>query len=29
MPNKTGRKELSSETIAVILNLHKLGYTAS
>jgi hypothetical protein len=29
MPNKTGRKELSSETIAVILALHKLGYTAS
>lgn len=29
MPNKTGRKELSSEKIAVILTLHKLGYTAS
>jgi Transposase len=29
MPNKTGRKELSSETIAVILCLHKLGYSAS
>src|SRR5947209_11589467 len=29
MPNKTARKELSSETIAVILTLHKLGYTAS
>jgi hypothetical protein len=28
MPNKTGRKELSSETIAIILTLHKLGYTA-
>jgi hypothetical protein len=29
MPNKTARKELSLETIAVILALHKLGYTAS
>jgi hypothetical protein len=29
MPNKTARKELSSETIAVILALHKLGYSAS
>jgi len=29
MPNKTGRKELSSDKIAVILTLHKLGYTAS
>jgi DDE superfamily endonuclease/Transposase len=29
MPNKTDRKELSSEAIAVILTLHKLGYTAS
>jgi hypothetical protein len=29
MPNKTGRKELSSETIAIILTLHKLSYTAS
>jgi len=29
MPNKTGRKELSSESIAVILALHKLGYSAS
>src|SRR5438270_11923575 len=29
MPNKTARKELSSETIAVNLTLHKLGYTAS
>jgi transposase len=29
MANKTGRKELSSETIAVILCLHKLGYSAS
>ena len=29
MPNKTGRKELSSESIAVILTLHKLGYSAS
>src|SRR5271154_1063666 len=29
MPNKTARKELSSETIAVILTLHKLGYSAS
>jgi predicted transcriptional regulator len=28
MPNKTARKELSLETIAVILALHKLGYTA-
>jgi Holliday junction resolvasome RuvABC DNA-binding subunit len=29
MPNKTSRKEHSSETIAVILALHNLGYTAS
>jgi Transposase/DDE superfamily endonuclease len=29
MDNKTGRKEHSSETIAVILSLHKLGYSAS
>jgi hypothetical protein len=29
MPNKTRRKELSSETIAVILALDKIGYTAS
>jgi hypothetical protein len=29
MPNKMGRKELSSEKIAVILTLHKLSYTAS
>jgi hypothetical protein len=29
MPNKTGRKKLSSEKITVILTLHKLGYTAS
>jgi hypothetical protein len=29
MLNKIARKELSSETIAVILALHKLGYSAS
>jgi hypothetical protein len=29
MPNKTARKELSSEIIVVILALHKLGYSAS
>jgi hypothetical protein len=29
MPNKTARKELSLKTIAVILTLHKIGYTAS
>jgi hypothetical protein len=29
MPNKTGRKEFSSEKITVILTLHKLGYTVS
>jgi transposase len=29
MPNKTFRKELSSEARAVILTLHKLGYSAS
>jgi hypothetical protein len=29
MPNKTARKELSSELIAVILALHKLSYSAS
>jgi hypothetical protein len=29
MSNKTRRKELSSEIIAVILALYKIGYTAS
>jgi hypothetical protein len=29
MPNKTGRKELSLESIAVTLTLHKLSYSAS
>jgi hypothetical protein len=29
MPNKTDRREHSSEIIAVILGLHKLGYSAS
>jgi hypothetical protein len=29
MPNKTARKELSSESITVILALHKLGYSGS
>jgi hypothetical protein len=28
MPNKTARKELSLEIIAVILALHKLSYSA-
>jgi hypothetical protein len=29
MPNKTARKELSSESIVVILALYKLSYSAS